>query len=119
MGNGKAGKAKMRARKAFPLRGRCRTDVRRMRWGANHCYYVNGEGDTAPKRHLSLPETDGKGEMPPHQSLSRQLPLKGKPGCRAGKAFSLRRMRWGAHPRRNLNCEGNTAPKAAFAIAMN
>ena len=85
MGNGKAGKAKMRARKAFPLRGRCRTDVRRMRWGANHCYYVNGEGDTAPKRHLSLPETDGKGEMPPHQSLSRQLPLKGKPRAAQAK----------------------------------
>ena len=29
------GRTPYRRKKAFPLRGRCRTDVRRMRWGAN------------------------------------------------------------------------------------
>ena len=67
-------KAKRRRRaNAFPLRGRCRTDVRRMRWGANHrCNPIAAMRlrltkripvfytlPTAPK---NVPQTDGFGQ---------------------------------------------------------
>ena len=90
-------KAKRRRRvNAFPLRGRCRTDVRRMRWGANHrCNPIAAvQLQRRPRSALplffpiakksthrgpTLPQPYRDCKMPPHQSLTRQLPLKGKP----------------------------------------
>ena len=91
-------KAKRRRRaNAFPLRGRCRTDGRRMRWGANHrCNPIAAVQLRRRPRSalpLILPNRKSKTLPRPHTATAcprlqdatssvgsrRQLSLKGKP----------------------------------------
>ncbi len=125
----------------LPLDGKVPNAVRRMRWSAHHrCGILSAATSSrrttvhrAKATLLSLPCPHCKPEMPPHQSLSRQLPLEGKPNSRQkapspqerkslpleGKVpNAVRRMRWGAHHCCNFISAHHSAKrkgKTAFA----
>ena len=73
----------LQKRNAFPLRGRCRTHVRRMRWDAQHCFNLAAvqrtagkhKGKTAFAAITPLHAKDATSSV----GFRRQLPLEGKP----------------------------------------
>ena len=81
------GKPNPAATQRLPLEGKVPNAVRQMRWSAHHrCGILSAATSSwrttvhrAKATLLSLPCPHRKPEMPPHQSLSRQLPLEGKP----------------------------------------
>ena len=116
-------KAKRRRRaNAFPLRGRCRTDVRRMRWGANHrCNPIAAvQLQRRPRSALplilpnrkskTLPRPRTAAACPRLQDVTssvgsrRQLPLKGKPLAAAESNPTAKTPNGGA--RKSLPLEG-------------